>query len=446
MKKIVCEICGSANIVKQDGNFVCQDCGIKYSASEVKALMKETEEKPEDNGASSSPASLKKPEADASVPEAGAPEPRGLPAEPRVSLEPQAAAETGTSEPQSHSAEPRAPFEPQAAAEPRDAASSVRPAASGQPSAKDRVDFKVQMSNSDHSTSLSIYLHNAREARKTRSWHEAHSCYEHVKSAEPKNLEAVFYSAYCLVMEAFRTVPPGTVYRKADPIYSRSYYRLGRTRGVGFHRSERTGYVKESVPISQTPERCRMLDLLLEAVNELNCGFSVSSSDELQITVGRMSRDIIDLFEKHYKSRLVSKWRNTIAGAREYAPLEQRLNQIEIGFVSFLMKTAQVDLQSLYGKLAVRHCMRCLYDPHTPQQLREALRSSKEAALNYVRIYEPDWAPADDFPKYFENVVLPPEPSKSGNYKKRFQYGGCFTIAVFVLAVISLSRLLALSC
>ena len=66
--------------------------------------MKETEGKPEDNGASSSPASLKKPEADASVPEAGAPEPRGLPAEPRVSLEPQTAAETGTSEPQSHSA------------------------------------------------------------------------------------------------------------------------------------------------------------------------------------------------------------------------------------------------------------------------------------------------------------------------------------------------------
>lgn len=399
--------------------------------------MKETEEKPEDNGASSSPASLKKPEADASVPEAGASEPRSLSAAHRAAFEPQAAAE------------------PQADDEPRDAASSVRPihcagtassewlAASGQLSVKDKTGTEIQFSSPSRSTGVSIYLDNAREARRTRSWHEAHRCYEHVKAAEPKNLEAIFYSAYCLVMEAFRTVPPGTVYRKAEPIYTSSYYRSGLTRFFGFHRSARSGYVKESVPVSQTPERCRTLDLLLEAIKELSRGFAVPSSDELQITVGRMSSEISDLFEKHYKSQLVSKWRHTGAGAREYAPLEQRLNSIEISFAAFLMKTAQIDRQSLYGKLAVRHCLHCLHDPHTPQQFREALKESKEVALKLVRIFEPDWAPADEYPKYFEDVVLPPDPSK---FKGKFQYGCCVAIAASALIAISLSRLLTLSC
>lgn len=39
MKKIVCEICGSNDLVKKDGMFECQSCGTKYSAEEAKKLM-----------------------------------------------------------------------------------------------------------------------------------------------------------------------------------------------------------------------------------------------------------------------------------------------------------------------------------------------------------------------------------------------------------------------
>lgn len=39
MKQLVCEICESGNIIKQDGVFVCQDCGCKYSVEEVKSLI-----------------------------------------------------------------------------------------------------------------------------------------------------------------------------------------------------------------------------------------------------------------------------------------------------------------------------------------------------------------------------------------------------------------------
>ena len=39
MKAIVCEMCGSQDLVKQDGMYVCQSCGTKYSTEEAKNLM-----------------------------------------------------------------------------------------------------------------------------------------------------------------------------------------------------------------------------------------------------------------------------------------------------------------------------------------------------------------------------------------------------------------------
>lgn len=44
MKQLVCEMCGSTDLVKQDGVFVCQTCGVKYSVEEAKQMMKEVED------------------------------------------------------------------------------------------------------------------------------------------------------------------------------------------------------------------------------------------------------------------------------------------------------------------------------------------------------------------------------------------------------------------
>lgn len=41
MKKIVCEMCDSMEFIKQDGLFVCQSCGLKYSLEEAKKMMRE---------------------------------------------------------------------------------------------------------------------------------------------------------------------------------------------------------------------------------------------------------------------------------------------------------------------------------------------------------------------------------------------------------------------
>lgn len=44
MKELTCEMCGSTNVVKQDGLFVCQACGTKYSVEEAKKIMEGTVE------------------------------------------------------------------------------------------------------------------------------------------------------------------------------------------------------------------------------------------------------------------------------------------------------------------------------------------------------------------------------------------------------------------
>lgn len=39
MQALKCEMCGGNDIVKQDGLYVCQHCGTKYSIEEAKKLM-----------------------------------------------------------------------------------------------------------------------------------------------------------------------------------------------------------------------------------------------------------------------------------------------------------------------------------------------------------------------------------------------------------------------
>lgn len=41
MKQLKCEMCGSADLLKQDGVFVCQSCGTKYSVEDAKKMMVE---------------------------------------------------------------------------------------------------------------------------------------------------------------------------------------------------------------------------------------------------------------------------------------------------------------------------------------------------------------------------------------------------------------------
>ena len=46
MKQLVCEMCGGTDWAKEDGMFVCQGCGMKYSAEEAKKMMTEVEGTP----------------------------------------------------------------------------------------------------------------------------------------------------------------------------------------------------------------------------------------------------------------------------------------------------------------------------------------------------------------------------------------------------------------
>ena len=44
MNELTCEMCGSTNVVKQEGLYVCQSCGTKYSPEEAKKIMEGTVE------------------------------------------------------------------------------------------------------------------------------------------------------------------------------------------------------------------------------------------------------------------------------------------------------------------------------------------------------------------------------------------------------------------
>ena len=41
MKQLTCEMCGGIELLKQDGVYVCQHCGTKYSVEEAKKMMNE---------------------------------------------------------------------------------------------------------------------------------------------------------------------------------------------------------------------------------------------------------------------------------------------------------------------------------------------------------------------------------------------------------------------
>lgn len=41
MKPLTCEMCGSTNLIKENGVFVCQSCGTKFSVEEAKKMMVE---------------------------------------------------------------------------------------------------------------------------------------------------------------------------------------------------------------------------------------------------------------------------------------------------------------------------------------------------------------------------------------------------------------------
>ena len=43
MKQVVCEMCGSTDLVKSEGVFVCQTCGCKYSVEEARKMMVEVD-------------------------------------------------------------------------------------------------------------------------------------------------------------------------------------------------------------------------------------------------------------------------------------------------------------------------------------------------------------------------------------------------------------------
>lgn len=49
MAKMLCEICGSSNFIKENNYFVCQKCGMKYTVDQAKSLYHDKKNRDNDN-------------------------------------------------------------------------------------------------------------------------------------------------------------------------------------------------------------------------------------------------------------------------------------------------------------------------------------------------------------------------------------------------------------
>ncbi|MDO5295226.1 MAG: hypothetical protein Q4F00_01085 [bacterium] len=167
MKKIVCEICGSSNIVKKDGVFICQDCGLKYTADEAKKLLVEVGETKKGK---SIPESKSAKQISSSV------------------------SQVNASQTQSNS------FASQSnSAKLQTITSTLETIAS---KLENRVSEPTTIRKL-RSASYVNNLNNARRAKAAGEWSEAVKYYNRLESADSHDFEAVFYSVYCRTMAAF---------------------------------------------------------------------------------------------------------------------------------------------------------------------------------------------------------------------------------------------------
>ena len=161
MKSLVCEMCSSHDLVKQDGMYVCQACGTKYTVEEAKKLMIE-----------------------------------------------------GT------------------------------------------VDVTGSVVQIDNTNKIETLLENARRSSAKEDWEAAAHYYDMVEEIDPKNIEAIFYSAYG---------------KAKASLYGDDYYR-----------------------------REAMFNVLTKSVSVVNDSFDIENAEKLRPLLYKMSNDITEMYNSAF--------------------------------------------------------------------------------------------------------------------------------------------------
>lgn len=59
MKKIICEVCGESKFIKDGDDYVCQNCGMKYTLDQIKKMSIDTDDEKNDSAESDQKESVK---------------------------------------------------------------------------------------------------------------------------------------------------------------------------------------------------------------------------------------------------------------------------------------------------------------------------------------------------------------------------------------------------
>lgn len=218
MKKLVCEMCGSSDLIKEDGVFVCQSCGCKYSVEEAKKMMID-----------------------------------------------------GTVE----------------------------------------VQGVVEV---DNSKNIERYLQNARRAKQKEDWEETEKYYNLVEQYDPKNIEAIFYSAY--------------------------------------------GRAKNSLIDGDIYKRQQVFKILSNCVSVLDDNYQVDKSDENEKVILEISADIKAMCSSEF---VFTEWKNGygVVTKTDKADTYKLFIELNLRFFESIGNIVAIDPKEYLYRLKVEHIEMC---------------------------------------------------------------------------------------
>lgn len=251
MKQITCEMCGGNDLIKQDGVFVCQNCGMKYSIEDAKKMMIEGS-----------------------------------------------------------------------------------------------VDVSGSTVKVDNSAFVERYLQNARRAKEKTDWEEVEKYYNMVEQNDPKNIEAVFYSAYGKAM-------------------------LSLTESDKFKREQKFNVFGKSISV-------------------IDDYYDVSKSDELEVTIKNMSSDLISMTLTNFVYNVTTQ--NNIT-TNDSGSTYLMFAKVEKLFIESIENIVNKDKKAYLYHILIKHYSRCILNRNINPTESTMYQQKMRDAQASLQILEPSYVP-----------------------------------------------------
>lgn len=379
MKKVVCEGCGSADIVKQDGFYVCQNCGLKYSDdSDKKTFVNNSVSISNtvitNNGIPGNTVSV--------VTNGGAIDPKAFEAFEAFEVfddlgDLSNPANLGNLSSKLGKLNKLSKLGNLAnlsnLSNLGNAGTSVNVVSTGTNGNTVRIvstgntgnpvsvvssGNAVNVVNAGIAGATEASLANARRAKSVGDWEETEQYYNMVEQQNPRGIEAVFYSAYCKVRRAL--------------LYNQCFNR------------------KEA------------LAAFTNTIHVIDEYYDSSQSAELVNLITAISNDLLSLFRSNFAI-------STTEGdyLRDEAMVHDSFAQMNMKFIGALENIANKDEHTSYYELLVNHYAHAIADKHVPENVRKNYKERLKEAVRRIKIANPGYiAPEIKDPFNYHKLML----------------------------------------